>query len=1029
MGRTPALDLPRAPSARPCAGAVRRYRAPRAAATHGRHAPSRRRLAVLVLALLGLGLAGLPPPASAQDEADPRAAQRSIDSMVQVLVSELKRGSKVVVRPFASAHTGLPDSVADRIEPLILGALRTKIQRDMEVTLRTGRDVAEVFGALEESTIGADPDRLLESVLRSARADAVVACEPFDVGADASHFDLRCRTTYARLSCPGGGEVETCPEVEVRGIVNQGEGTARIRYRSGHEYLEHVFTDLARRLARAVALDGRDALEVARKPDDSNRNAHFEIFVSSNLHEKVARAGRERLGLRAIADGGGRRMRLVWSAIPWDESYWLTVTLHDESAAVEIVLNARIAVSAFPESMRFSDAEVVKGGGTAAAEEDTDPEGRASPPGSPFGGKAILVVETEPPGAAVVVGGERVGETPLARSDLRAGSWRVVLDHPWHETVRLEGQVLEDLRVLRIDRRLVRAGGSATVLLERSVAGAWVEHGSKRRAVPNTLDGLPVGPVVLTLGAPGHHEMRVEVAVPKEGVAMVIRRLEPVRHGTLTVSVEPADASVVVEGARLYRAGMRLPAGVHRVRVSRAGYRAAEREVEVSGDSSLRVELERERYSFAVVATPPEAEVRFVGTSERYRPAMELPPGRYRVRVSAEGWGAREETVVHGHAATRRAVRLERLPPPAEEVEAALGLTPSQRRLVQRGLVSLGIEVGVVDGLFGPGTRAAIRRYQGRKRYAATGYLTSAQAGVLMELGEERRADDAAFAEARRVHTPASYRWYLERGGRHESEARSLLAEVSKPKWEPGEKFRDCEGCPELVVVPLGSYEMGSPPGETGRYGNEGPVHRVTLSAPFAVGVYEVTFSEWDACRRGGGCSRNPGDRGWGRGDRPVIEVSWEDAQEYVGWLSGETGMEYRLLSESEWEYVARGGTGSRYWWGDEVGGNRANCSGCGSRWDDKRTAPVGSFPSNGYGLHEVHGNVWEWVEDCWHGSYRGAPSDGAAWTPVVDCSHRVLRGGSWVNKPIFLRSANRSGRVPGSRNDSVGFRIARTLD
>ena len=191
----------------------------------------------------------------------------------------------------------------------------------------------------------------------------------------------------------------------------------------------------------------------------------------------------------------------------------------------------------------------------------------------------------------------------------------------------------------------------------------------------------------------------------------------------------------------------------------------------------------------------------------------------------------------------------------------------------------------------------------------------------------------------------------------------------------------------------------------------------------------EVTFREWDACRRGGGCSHIPGDRGWGRGNRPVVNVSWNDAQQYVRWLSRETGKRYRLPSESEWEYVARAGTGTLYHWGDPIARNRANCDGCGSAWDNDRTAPAGSFSPNAFGLHDVHGNVWEWVQDCWHPGYAGAPRDGGARTTGGDCSRRLLRGGSWNSNPIFLRSANRSSFPARSRFNFVGIRVARTLD
>ncbi len=227
-------------------------------------------------------------------------------------------------------------------------------------------------------------------------------------------------------------------------------------------------------------------------------------------------------------------------------------------------------------------------------------------------------------------------------------------------------------------------------------------------------------------------------------------------------------------------------------------------------------------------------------------------------------------------------------------------------------------------------------------------------------------------------------------------------------------------------VIPAGSLEMGCVSG-VGCFENELPVHSVTIPAPLAVGKYEVTFSEWDACVESGGCRSLPIDYGWGRGNRPVVAVRWEDTQEYVAWLSAETGFEYRLLSESEWEYAARAGANTAYSWGNEIGHNRANCRSCGSRWDYDRTAPVGSFGANRFGLHDMHGNVWEWVEDCWNESYVGAPSDGSAWRRG-DCSYRVLRGGSWYYSPRYLRSANRGASATGVQINGIGFRVARTL-
>ena len=247
--------------------------------------------------------------------------------------------------------------------------------------------------------------------------------------------------------------------------------------------------------------------------------------------------------------------------------------------------------------------------------------------------------------------------------------------------------------------------------------------------------------------------------------------------------------------------------------------------------------------------------------------------------------------------------------------------------------------------------------------------------------------------------------------------------------------FQDCSDCPEMVVVPGGSYMMGSPADEEERSGDEGPRHRVMVPRPIAVGKYEITFGEWDACVAGGGCGGyRPGDAGWGRGRRPVVNVSWEDAKGYAEWLSRKTGEGYRLLSESEWEYVARGGTRGPFHFGSTITTDQANYDGEDTYGSGRKgvnrgkTVSVGAFPANGFGLHDVHGNVWEWVEDCWHKDYTGAPTDGSAWTSGGDCGSRVLRGGSWFYVPWILRSANRYGLTAGIRNYDNGFRIARTL-
>ena len=364
-------------------------------------------------------------------------------------------------------------------------------------------------------------------------------------------------------------------------------------------------------------------------------------------------------------------------------------------------------------------------------------------------------------------------------------------------------------------------------------------------------------------------------------------------------------------------------------------------------------------------------------------------------------------------------------------LEQGLELTRAERIRVQEGLQAAGQEPGLADGLFGgPGaqTREALRAWQRGKGLAATGYLTREQAETLVALGEAaedtRRAAVAQVAE--------------EEASRREEET-----------YQVGRTFRDVlrsggEG-PAMVVVPAGSFQMGSLADEEGRDDDEGPVHRVTIGEAFAAGVHEVTrveyerFAEATGYAAGKGCytlkggqweeqaERNWRDPGYRQsGEHPVVCVSWEDAQAYVGWLSRESRAEYQLLSEAEWEYVARGGTETAWYWEEGEGGQcrHANGADANTEFDWKiacndghaRTAPVGSYTKNRFGLSDVLGNVWEWVEDCWNGSYAGAPADGTAWKQG-NCNRRVLRGGSWNSNPRNLRSADRGRSPAGDRS------------
>ena len=246
-----------------------------------------------------------------------------------------------------------------------------------------------------------------------------------------------------------------------------------------------------------------------------------------------------------------------------------------------------------------------------------------------------------------------------------------------------------------------------------------------------------------------------------------------------------------------------------------------------------------------------------------------------------------------------------------------------------------------------------------------------------------------------------------------------------------GEPFRDPLASggqgPEMAIIQAGRFQMGCV-SDMDCGSDQMPVHGVSIPRAFALSKYEVTFANWEACVNAGSCDGyRPDDRGWGRGNRPVINVALLDAQEYVQWLSSETGENYRLPSEAEWEYAVRSGSSTKYSWGNDVGRNRANCwnEECGDEFEF--TAPVGSFPANPWGLHDMHGNVAELTQDCSNSSYDGAPSDGSAWEKG-DCEMRVARGGSYVDLARFIRSADRLNVDSGFRSDRLGFRVAREV-
>jgi formylglycine-generating enzyme required for sulfatase activity len=280
-----------------------------------------------------------------------------------------------------------------------------------------------------------------------------------------------------------------------------------------------------------------------------------------------------------------------------------------------------------------------------------------------------------------------------------------------------------------------------------------------------------------------------------------------------------------------------------------------------------------------------------------------------------------------------------------------------------------------------------------------------------------------------------------------------------RPLYEPQSEreFKECSECPVMIGIPAGEFVMGSPANESGRFDTEGPLHRVSIKA-FALGKFPVTSEEFlrflkDTGYQPAPCNRlqNLSWRSPGHGQAfppysvepphwPAVCLDWNDAKAYVAWLNGKAkaarpnlaNAPYRLPSEAEWEYAARAGTVTARWWGDAIGSGHANCNGCGSRFDYHVLADVDSFPPNPFGLYGMLGNAWQWTEDCWHESYAGAPIDGSPWLFQSDCTKHVIRGGSWDNVPIFVRSAARSGSAANGGefdySSLAGFRLARTL-
>ena len=832
----------------------------------------------------------------------------------------------------------------------------------------TSDDVKRIYSSLNESHFGGDSEKLLESVLGSARADTVIECSTVATKTRVESLRVSCSVSSGTLACSDRKQdVKDCRGVEVKDVKNKGGGEAAFPWRS-NEYLDYVFSQVVWKLVkglpdRPTVGKVKGSVHVGSNAEEKGR---LDTFISLKLRQALIRAIHEWRGSRSLGGDPAEGHDLSWSIMPWRKGeYHLTVELH-LSGVLKHIETTSIALASLPDEMRLAKPDTVS----------PDPGGTAGP------------------GAASV-------EQAIAKRGLELA----ITDKNYDDVLRYLGKLakLGGPQPPAADYHRGEAEFHKRRYAEarRALKRYVKQHGEKGAFFKEALD------LLLAVGR-------------KDDEAF-----------------EQARGSDTPKSYRDYRVS--FPDGAHTDESKRLGAAAEKRERDARAEQADRERQVRE------AAAREEAE------RKKREQEDDAAFGEARRADTASAYEAYRSSYPRGRHVGEARRRLRELElAEAERVEVSLELRREERVMVQRGLASLGHDVGGADGVLGERTRRALRSWQGEKGLEETGYLTREQADALMAMGRELEEEAKERAEAERKAREQDAR---------EEAARRERAELER---QVGRVFRDCEGCPEMVVVSAGSFEMGSPSSEEGRDDDEGPVHRVTIGERFAVGVREVTRGEYrrfvratghsagDSCwtyesgdwedRRG----RNWEDPGYEQTDgHPVVCVNWEDAKGYVEWLSRETGAGYRLLSEAEWEYVARAGSkGARYWGGSEAGqcGHANGGDGALKRhysdWKWKtvscndghvHTAPVGSFGRNGFGLHDVHGNVWEWVEDCWNGSYAGAPSDGRAWERG-DCRRRVLRGGSWGLGPRFLRSAIRLRLTSGIRYNDFGFRVARTL-
>ncbi len=525
-------------------------------------------------------------------------------------------------------------------------------------------------------------------------------------------------------------------------------------------------------------------------------------------------------------------------------------------------------------------------------------------------------------------------------------------------------------------------GGGALLVVETMPEGVEVLlDGELVGVTPLELGNVRAGTHDVVLRHPEYETLELADESFADGRVQRIERTLVRATGALTVVTQPREAWVERDGVRLADGTPvtldDLPAGSVTLRLGAAEYRSQEVVANVpKGDVGLlERKLEPIQYgTLTLDLEPADAVVMLPDAGLPFSSGLRLPEGAHRLVVSRQGYHTVERAVeISGE--TRVQISLEMDPQPF-----TVRAIPAQAQ----------VELVEPTLAYAPGMRLEPGQY--RVRVSAFGY----------EPWEEAL--------------------------RHGSEPTNLTARLSPLIGATfAEDLSSGGRGPEMVIIPSGQFRMGCVSGQDCQE-DEFPVHEVTIPEAIAVSKYQVTFADWDQCVAGDGCNgHRPDDANWSRGNRPVVNVSWRDVKAYVSWLSNETGETYRLLSESEWEYAARAGSETAYSWGNNIGTNRAHCNSCRSQWGEGRAVPVGSFPANAFGLHDMHGNVWEWVEDCWNASYARAPSEGSAWL-AGNCDRRVLRGGGWNARPSMLRGAFRSALPTNFRSNSNGFRVARTL-